>query len=111
MFRPREGETPGEPGRDRLGREDCWRAGTTVRLQNPGRDERSATRRASRIASYSRSKRLKRRPSKDPAAFNAHSPRDRGSGLVQPVFRSPARISDAESTRYGPCAAPPSEKR
>jgi hypothetical protein len=34
-------------------------------------------------------------------AFNAHSPGDGGSGLVQPVFRSPARIPAAESTRRG----------
>src|SRR5437763_9159767 len=44
-------------------------------------------------------------------AFNAHSPGDGGSGLVQPVFRSPARIPAAESIRKGLCAAPPSEKR
>src|SRR5712672_3069821 len=44
-------------------------------------------------------------------AFNAHSPGDGGSGLVQPVFRSPARIPAAESSRRGLCAAPPSEKR
>src|SRR6267143_1201709 len=44
-------------------------------------------------------------------AFNAHSPGDGGSGLVQPVFRSPARIPPAESSRRGLCAAPPSEKR
>jgi hypothetical protein len=43
--------------------------------------------------------------------FNAHNPGGRGSGLVQPVFRSPARIPAAESTRRGLCAAPPSEKR
>jgi hypothetical protein len=30
--------------------------------------------------------------SKSPGASNAHSPGDGGSGLVQPVFRSPARI-------------------
>src|SRR6266436_3176782 len=44
-------------------------------------------------------------------AFNAHSPGDGGSGLVQPVFRSPARIPAAETTRKDLCAAPPSEKR
>ena len=44
-------------------------------------------------------------------AFNAHNPGDGGSGLVQPVFRSPARIPSAESTRKGLCDAPPSEKR
>src|SRR6202030_4854033 len=36
--------------------------------------------------------------SKRPGAFNAHNPGDGGSGLVQPVFRSPARIPAAEST-------------
>src|SRR5271165_739700 len=46
-----------------------------------------------------------------PGAFNAHSSGDGGSGLVQPVFRSPARIPAAETTRRGLCAAPPSEKR
>ena len=30
-------------------------------------------------------------PAKGPAAFNAHSPGGGGSGLVQSVFRSPAR--------------------
>src|SRR5260370_42306785 len=49
--------------------------------------------------------------SKSPGASNPHSPSDGGSGLVQPVFRSPARIPPAESTRKGLCAAPPSEKR
>jgi hypothetical protein len=48
---------------------------------------------------------------KGPDAFNAHSPGGGGSGLVQPVFRSPARIPPAESRRRGSCAAPPSEKR
>jgi hypothetical protein len=37
--------------------------------------------------------------SKRPGAFNAHNPGDGGSGLVQPVFRSPARIPAAESTQ------------
>jgi FMN phosphatase YigB (HAD superfamily) len=37
--------------------------------------------------------------SKRPGAFNAHNPADGGSGLVQPVFRSPARIAAAESTQ------------
>jgi hypothetical protein len=37
--------------------------------------------------------------SKPPGAFNAHNPGDGGSGLVQPVFRSPARIPAAESTQ------------
>src|ERR1700719_2770087 len=49
--------------------------------------------------------------SKRPGAFNAHNPGDGGSGLVQPVFRSPARTPSAESTRKGLCTAPPSEKR
>src|SRR5258707_14297203 len=49
--------------------------------------------------------------SKSPGAFNAHNPGDGGSGLVQPVFRSPARIPAAESSRRGLCAAPTSEKR
>jgi hypothetical protein len=31
--------------------------------------------------------------SKSPGAFNAHNPGDGGSGLVQPVFRSPARAA------------------
>src|ERR1700731_1155756 len=38
----------------------------------------------------------RRRPSS--RLFNAHNPGDGGSGLVQPVFRSPARIPAAEST-------------
>src|SRR6202140_3467731 len=43
---------------------------------------------------------MPRRPtSKRPGAFNAHNPGDGGSGLVQPVFRSPARIPAAESTQ------------
>src|SRR5215471_13316504 len=43
-------------------------------------------------------------------AFNTHS-RARGSGLVQHVFRSPARPSAPAEAHGGPCAAPPSEKR
>src|ERR1700687_121897 len=50
-------------------------------------------------------------PAKRPGAFNAHSPGDGGNGLVQPVFRSPARIPTAESSRRGLYDAPPSEKR
>ena len=50
-------------------------------------------------------------PAKDPEAFKPHSPNDWGSGLVQPVFRSPARIPATESKRTGLSAAPPSEKR
>src|SRR6476660_4341002 len=38
---------------------------------------------------------------KSPGAFNAHNPGDGGSGLVQPVFRVPARIPAAESIRKG----------
>ena len=41
--------------------------------------------------------------SKSPGAFNAHNPGDGGSGLVQPVFRSSARIPAAETTRRGLC--------
>jgi hypothetical protein len=37
------------------------------------------------------------RPSKLPTAFNPHRP-TRGSGLVQPVFRSPARLPALEAT-------------
>src|ERR1700719_4648979 len=51
----------------------------------------------------------RRRPSS--RLFNAHNPGDGGSGLVQPVFRSPARIPAAQATRRGLCTAPPSEKR
>jgi hypothetical protein len=46
-----------------------------------------------------------------PAGFNAHSSGGRGSGLVQYVFRPPARIPAAEPVRRGLCAAPPGEKR
>jgi hypothetical protein len=45
------------------------------------------------------SERPKRRPTRKPAVFNAHSPGGGGSGLVQPVFRSPARAPEAESMR------------
>ena len=37
--------------------------------------------------------------SKSPGAFNAHNPGEGGGGLVQPVFRSPARIPAAKSTQ------------
>jgi hypothetical protein len=46
----------------------------------------------------------------DPAAFNAHSPSGTGSGLVQHVFRSPARIQQPIPAERL-CGAPPSEKR
>jgi hypothetical protein len=46
-----------------------------------------------------------------PRPFNAHSPGAGGSGLVQCVFRSPARNPPIESSRRGSCAAPLSEKR
>src|SRR5439155_22864570 len=53
-------------------------------------------------------------PGAPPANVRGHSTPitlRRGSGLVQPVFRSPARVPPAESTRKVLCAAPPSEKR
>src|ERR1700674_909097 len=46
-----------------------------------------------------------------PRPFNAHSPGAGGNGLVQYVFRSPARNPPIESSRRGSCAAPLSEKR
>jgi hypothetical protein len=46
-----------------------------------------------------------------PSAFNAHSSDRRGSGLVQHVFRSPARPLFWVTTDVGSCAAPPNEKR
>jgi len=45
-----------------------------------------------------------------PAAFNAHSWLG-GSGLVQHVFRSPARLPLPAATPRASCAAPLSEKR
>src|SRR4051794_14340027 len=45
-----------------------------------------------------------------PRAFNANRPGG-GSGLVQPVFRSPARVPAWVSSRGESCAPPPSEKR
>jgi hypothetical protein len=56
-------------------------------------------------------KRLDGTPEKDPGRFNAHSPDGGGSGLVQHVLRSPARIPAVESPRRGLCAAPASVKR
>ena len=49
-------------------------------------------------------------PADDQGAFNAHSPGG-GSGLAQPVFRSPARSPTWVPPRRGSCAAPPSERR
>ena len=46
-----------------------------------------------------------------PRPFNPHSPGAGGSGLVQYVFRSPARNPPIESSRRCSCAAPVSEKR
>jgi hypothetical protein len=46
-----------------------------------------------------------------PEAFNTHRQDGRGSGLVQDVLRSPARIPAAESRRRGLCAAPANVKR
>src|SRR5208283_5632462 len=43
--------------------------------------------------------------------FNAHSRGGGGGGLVQYVFRSPARKPARQSSRRGSCAAPLSEKR
>jgi hypothetical protein len=49
--------------------------------------------------------------SRVPEAFNAHRQDSRGSGLVQDVLRSPARIPAAESPRRGLCATPANVKR
>jgi hypothetical protein len=46
-----------------------------------------------------------------PEAFNTHRQDGRGSGLVQGVLRSTARIPAAESRRRGLCAAPANVKR
>jgi hypothetical protein len=46
-----------------------------------------------------------------PEAFNTHRHDGRGSGLVQDVLRSLARIPAAESRRRGLCAAPANVKR
>ena len=46
-----------------------------------------------------------------PEAFNTHSQDGRGSGSVQDVLRSLARIPAAESRRKGLCAAPANVKR
>ncbi len=48
---------------------------------------------------------------RNPEAFNTHRQGGRGSGLVQDVLCSPARIPAAESRRRGPCAAPANIKR
>jgi hypothetical protein len=50
-------------------------------------------------------------PTKGPGPFNAHSQDGGGSGLVQHVLCSPARIPAADPSRSGPCAAPASIKR
>jgi len=50
-------------------------------------------------------------PAREPAAFNAHKLRAGAGGLVQHVFRLPARTQIAEPPRRDLCAAPPSEKR
>ena len=103
---------------------DAWAATTTSVLRTRTQTARSGLCRpleasVGRVNGFQRpaSSRLNRprcpdgAPAKDPAAFNAHSPGGGGSGLVQHVFRSPARIPTAEPPRGGPCAAPPSEKR
>ena len=46
-----------------------------------------------------------------PEAFNTHRHDGRGSGLVQDVLRSLARIPAAEPRRRGLCAAPANVKR
>ncbi len=50
-------------------------------------------------------------PTKGPGPFNAHSQDGGGSGLVQHVLCSPARIPAADHSRRGLCAAPASIKR
>ena len=52
-----------------------------------------------------------RAPPSDPGPLNAHSPGAWGSGLVQHVFRLPARPPAADPSHRAPRAAPPSEKR
>jgi putative transposase len=54
--------------------------------------------------------RMKATRAGQPATINAHRPGG-GSGLVKPVFRSPARIPAWVFSWGGPCAAPLSEKR
>jgi hypothetical protein len=104
-------KAPARPGRGRLRRERHRRSGARAKQSDPGYADRSKVWLARRMAPDRHPGCPGRPTSKRPGAFNAHNPGDGGSGLVQPVFRSPARIPSAESTRKGLCAAPPSEKR
>jgi hypothetical protein len=64
-----------------------------------------------RMAPNCQPKRPDGMPTKGPGPFNAHSQDGEGSGLVQHVLCSPARIPAADPSRRGPCAAPASIKR
>ena len=95
---PHEAEWSARPRCRRLRRNDHRRARTGAKGTNPGSADRfkawlpkEATPTVPFLAgSASRIDQMAHRRG-DPPAFNAHSRCDRGSGLVQHVFRLPAR--------------------
>jgi hypothetical protein len=110
-FRAREAESS-----DRSGR--VWSRPTlfggarrAVQRATPGCTGRLATQFARRAPPDRGSRRLNGSFANGLGQFNAHRLGARGNGLVQYVFRSPARIQTVRSSPRGPCAAPPNEKR
>jgi hypothetical protein len=110
-FRQRHAGTPGKSGRECLCHEGQCGAGTGDKRANSGLAACSSVWPPRRLAGNRRPKRPDGTPERDPGPFNAHSPDGRGSGLVQHVLRSPARIPAVESSRRDLCAAPASVKR
>ena len=111
MFRPHEPEPLARSSWGYHGRDGLRRARTEANSPDPGCADRPAARFAPRMARNRRSRYPDGVQAKGSEAFNAHSSSGGGSGLVQSVFRSPARIPAPESQRRVSCAAPPSEKR
>jgi hypothetical protein len=110
-FRAREAESSDRSGRVWSRPTLFGSARRAVQRANPGCTGRLATQFARRAPPDRGSRRLNGSFANGLGPFNAHRLGAGGNGLVQYVFRSPARIQTVRSSPRGPCAAPPNEKR
>jgi hypothetical protein len=110
-FRAREAESSDRSGRAWSRPTLFGSARRAVQRANSGCTGRLATQFARRAPPDHGSRRLNGSFANGLGPFDAHRLGAGGNGLVQYVFRSPARIQTVRSSPRGPRAAPPNEKR
>jgi hypothetical protein len=110
-FQPRKASTPASSGCGCLFRDHRRPAGLRPKAPNPIFSDCSKAQLPGPHSPNHRPECPNVRSTPVPEAFNTHRHDGRGSGLVQDVLRSPARIPAAESRRRGLCAAPANVKR